>query len=228
VLARLSLPGSVTAAIAVAIAAALGASCERPEPASARKIDPALIEKLDGALTIRTDTVGHDQWASVATFALVDAENTGEGDALVTLGGALLDAQGNEIGPVRLESLRIPPGARRTFALIDAEQKPRPEATGARVEVTGAFAPTYSNSITINTGRVYVDQDRMLIAGTVTNTAAAAVKVLIFAAFHDDADHPMTRPFTLVQLGGGQQQTVDFVGPVGSKKAYLFVGDAVY
>jgi hypothetical protein len=206
----------------------LGAACERPEPAAARKLDVTLIDPAEEKLTIRTDTVGHDQWESEATFALVDATNTGTTDALVTLGGALLDGEGREIGPVRLESLRVPAGQRRTFALIDAEQKPRPEAKSARVEVTGSFAPTHSSTITINTGRVNVDEDRMVIAGTVTNTAKAAVKVLILAGFHDAEDRPMTRPFTVVQLGGGQQQNVEFVGPVGSKKAYLFVGDAVY
>jgi hypothetical protein len=228
VIVRLGPAGLVAAAsVFLTLGVALGA-CDRPEPASARALDPGLIDIHIDRLVIRTDIVGHDQWKSEATFALVDAENTGTHDALVTLGGALLDPAGNDVGPVRLESLRIPPGTRRTFALIDAEQKPRPEATGARVDVRGSFAPTYSNSITINTGRVHVDEDRMLIAGTVTNTAQAAVKALIFAGFHDADDRPMTRPFTLVELGGGQQQAVQFVGPVGSKKAYLFVGDAVY
>lgn len=193
-----------------------------------RDIDPAMIAVRSQGLRLRTDTVGHDQWQSEATFVLVDAENTAAIDAMVTLGGVLLDARGEELGPVRLESLRIPAGGRRTFALIDDGQRSRSEATGARVEVRGAFAPTYTDSVAVRTGRVFVEGDRLLVAGAVTNTATTAVNAIIFAGFHDADDRPMTRPFTVVQLGPGQSQPVQFTGPVGSKKAYLFVGDAVF
>jgi hypothetical protein len=209
-------------------AALLLAACERPTTPASKPLDLSLIKVRSDRQHLRTDNVGHDQWESRATFVLVDAENTATTDALVTLGGALLDADGKEIGPLRLESLRIPPGGRRTFALIDKDQRERPAAASARIEVRGAFTPGYDPPVVISKGKVFIDGDRVVVGGTVINTMPRTAKAIIMAAFYDADDRPLTRPFTLFQLGANQQDTAQFVGPPGSKKAYLFAGDAVY
>ena len=81
---------------------------------------------------LRTDTVGGDKFTHQATFLLVDAENTAEEGAYVTLGGALVDASGATIGHLNPQSLWVPPHERRTFALVDTELTPRPTSTSAR------------------------------------------------------------------------------------------------
>jgi hypothetical protein len=223
------MPPAARALLAAAATLLCGlAACERPTTPASKPVDLALIKVRTAQMHLRNDRVGHDQWESEATFVLVDAENTSTADALVTLGGALLDAAGKEIGPVRLESLRIPPGGRRTFALIDASQRVRANATSARVEVRGAFTPGYPPPVQIQDGHVFVDGDRVVVGGKIVNTMPRTAKAIVFAGFYDADDRPLTRPFTVFQLGADQSDSAQFVGPPGSKKAYLFIGDSVY
>jgi hypothetical protein len=51
---------------------------------------------------------------------------------------------------------------------------------------------------------------------------------MVIASFHDADGRPMTRPFSMIRVAGNDQQTVQFVGPAGSRHGTIFVGDAVF
>jgi len=211
------------AAVAIGILALALAGCRRPpEP---RGVDPSLIA-ISAQQTLRTDAVGDE--GTRATFVLVDADNHAGGELEVVLGGDLLDADGKVIGPLRPEALRVPPGGRRTFALIDEHLAPQPRATRARVVVVRATIPLTPSPVHITDGHVYADQGRTVVAGYVENTTDSPGKAVILAGFHDASGRPMTRPFTLSSIGPHARLSAQFVGPPGSKSAYIFVGDVAF
>ena len=202
-----------------------GAACERP--VDARAIDPSLVA-ISAQVTVRTDTVGVDRFASQATFALVDAQNLGDADADVTLGGILVDGDGHEVGLLRPESLRIPAGGKRTFALVERSRAARPTAVVARVDLRGARAARFAPEVTITDGHVYRDGDRAVVAGQVKNGTDRPCIAMVLAGFHDQDGRPMTRPFAAFELGANAVRPTRFVGPDGSRAGYIFVGDITY
>src|SRR6186713_463411 len=105
---------------------------------SAPEVSYDTIDVDADRLAIKTGPVGHDKWKSEATYVLVEAKNTAERDLLVTLAADLVDADKKVVGKTRRESLRIPAGGSRLFALVDDKQTVRPAASGARVDVRGA------------------------------------------------------------------------------------------
>lgn len=218
---------SVLLAIATLPTLALG--CHEKPDLSARDVDFSLVRVASDKLNLRHDQVGHDQWESRATFALVDAHNDHDRDLMVTLGGDLVDAQGATVGKVRPESLRIPAGGVRTFAMIDREQVVRERAVGARIEVLGAFVPNYSPLIQITDGAAYrYDSERIVVNGVVRNAVDRPTRVIVLAGFYDESDKPITRPFTEMYLPGDGKANAQFPGPPGATKGYIFIGDMVY
>lgn len=187
-----------------------------------------LIDVEADRLAIRTGPVGHDRWKSEATYVLVEAKNTAEKDLQVTLSADLLDADKKVVGKTRRESLRIPAGGSRLFALVDDEQTVRPTATGARVDVRGAENVAYPASVVVTEGNVYFDQDRAVVAGYVTNNTGGEVRAIVLGAFFDDKGRPMQRPSTLFPLAGKGKRGAQLVGPPGSRAAYLFIGEVQY
>ena len=202
----------------------LAAGCPR-QPDEAPQVDHALIA-ISPKLTVRTDPVGDDGRA--ATFVLVDADNHGAQELLVTLGGDLTDAHGAVVGHLRKDELRIPPGGRRTFALVDDHVAPRPTATGAKVAVTSASLPVGAAPMHVTDGHVYTDQGRAIANAYVVNDSGHAGKAIVIAGFYDADGKPMTRPWTIYELGAGARQTAQFVGPPGSTSAYIFIGETAY
>ena len=200
------------------------AGCPRlaDEPA---QVDHKLVA-VSPTVTVRTDPVG-DAGGS-ATFVLVDADNHADRELLVRLTGDLTDAHGAVVSHLRADELRIPPGGRRTFALVDDNLTARPTATGATIAVDSAIIPTGRTAMRITDGHVYTDQGRAIAAAYVVNDADVPGKAIVIAGFHDAAGKPMTRPWTIFQLGAGAKQTAQFVGPPGSTTAYIFVGETSY
>ena len=107
------------------------------EGASGGDADEGVLVTMDGCV----DGEASAGRVGRATFVLVDAENTGETGAVVTLGGDMRDAAGQTLGMLKPESLFIPAGDRRTFALVDTDRKARPTAAGAQITVRGALIP---------------------------------------------------------------------------------------
>ncbi len=207
---------------ALALVVALGACRSVDSPVAA---DPALIA-IAPVQTVRTDSI--DGSTTSATFVLVDADNRGASELLVTLRGDLIDARGARLGPLRSESLRIPAGGRRTFALVDDALKGRPEATSARVVVDNASLPSTPALMRIADGNAYADNGRAVAAGNLVNDSDMPGKAVVIASFHDASGKPMTRPFDVVEIGAHITRAVRFVGPPGSRSAQIFVGDVVY
>jgi hypothetical protein len=212
----------VLAALATAATACSEGGFTRPEA------DHSQIRLLTDKLAVRTGPVGEAQWRSQATYALVEARNDGDEDLDVTLGGELIDRSGQTAWPVRRESLRVPAGGGRLFALIDDRQAARPQATGARIEVVGAAGARHAPSFVLTSGKVVMDQDRAVAAGYLVNTAKNDGSVVLIGAFFDQGGAPLERTSTLFRLSGGGKRGVQLVGPPGSRSAYLFVGDFAY
>lgn len=215
-----------TVAVVVAIGGLSG--CKKPKTWGEREADRGLVEVDSAHLNLRSDVVGQGEFQSKATFVLIDARNTHNEDLLVTLGGELVDAKGIVVGTLRPESLHVPAGLKRTFALIDDQNAERPAATTARMEVTGAHVPSYSPSIGVDAIHVYEEGDHLLASARIANKAERPAKVIVLASFRDDQGKPLTRPFMLIELDGGTSRPVDFRGPPGAESATIFVGETVW
>ena len=195
---------------------------------SGSEVSHDLVDVEADRLAIKTGPVGHDKWKSEATYVLVEAKNTAEQDLLVTLAADLIDADKKVVGKTRRESIRIPAGGSRLFALVDDRQAERKTATGARVDVRGAQTVSYQAPIVVTDGKVYFDQDRAVVAGNVFNNADREGKAIVIAAFYDQKGRPMQRPSTLFRLAGKGKRGTQMVGPPGSRSAYLFIGEVNY
>ena len=80
----------------------------------------------------------------------------------------------------------------------------------------------------VTDGHVYTDQGRAIASAYVVNDSGHAGKAIVIAGFYDADGKPMTRPWTIYELGAGARQTAQFVGPAGSKSAYIFIGETAY
>lgn len=200
-------------------------ACKKPDKAPA--VDPGLVS-VTGDAVVKQGSVGEGKWQTSATYALVDADNIAGHDLLVTLGGELRDQAGNTVGTLRAESLYMPKASKRTFALVDSENKARPDAVSAHVEVIGAVEPKWRPTVTLRDAHLFDDHGKPVIAASVTNEADRPGKIIVFAAFHDAEGRPAARQFDLLEMGSKISRTVRFVGPEGARTAYLFLGDATY
>jgi hypothetical protein len=220
---------ALVAFVAVVLACTSLAGCERERARwKTEQIDRKLIE-IDGEhMTLHTGSVGAGAHQSTATYVLVDATNPTDKDVAVTLGGSLLDAKDAPVGRFERQCLRLPAGGTRTFALVDTDQQARPTATGATIEVTSALVLEYPEQITITDLHQYEDGNRIVVKGYLRNTVDRPGKALAIASFYDRDGRPMKRPSTVFKLGRQAKRGIQFVGPSGSVRATLFVGDIVY
>jgi hypothetical protein len=211
------------AAVASIVLALLGACSTRDK---AEHVDLDLI-RIVGEARMRTDTVGDGKFSSSSSFVLVDAENTSDTGAYVTLAGSWTDAGGAAVAPLKPQSLWIPPKETRTYALVDAGRKPRPTATSAKLEVRGALiaSPPRAQITDVHT---FDDRGKAVIQASLTNNADRRGTIIVIASFHDKEGSPMTRPFTLYELSAKQKVNVQFVGPQGSTRAAIYLGDETY
>ncbi len=253
----MSSPRSSSAALALAVSVLITGGlmtggCERREPPP--PVDASAIA-IGKQLAIRTDAIGLDPAcqprtvvrggravpevpiecvgkapdpARSATFVLVDVDNRDRRDAIVTLGGVLVDGDGQEVGRLAPSALRIPGGGRRTFALIDREKQARPTATDARLDVREVNYPSYPESVRITDGEVARNGGQVVASGTVENLTDTTAQAIIIAGFQDAAGKPLTRPFALYQLGPRAKKPALFVGPPGTATGYIFVGQVEF
>jgi hypothetical protein len=222
---------------------AIAAACGETAPKEELPLDAI---KVEGA-HMRTDTVGVGQFEENATFVLVDARNTADKGAYVTLAGELLDASGTVLGELRLQSLWIPAGELRTFALVDSERKPRPTAKSARAKVRGAVvlpAPV----VHVEELHTFDVQGQLVLQAYIVNDAVRSGTATVIATFRDAANKPLTRPFSLIKIGGKTESVepgncpdadedklplvskcpIRFVGPPGAKTGTIYIGDVMF
>ncbi|MCX5741922.1 MAG: hypothetical protein NT062_05410 [Proteobacteria bacterium] len=203
----------------------LASSC-RPSPPD-RQLDFAQISVTRDA-KMRTDVLGEGRFAETSTFVLVDAENTAGEGAYVTLTGVLADAAGAKVAQLKAQSLWIPAHASRTFALVDEERKPRPTAVGAAVEVKGAAVTGFTPVAKLSEVKSLDDVDKVVMQAMLENPSDRLGKIVVIASFHDKDGTPMTRPFDLVTVQPKEKVAVQFVGPRGSKRGAIYLGDEAY
>ncbi|HEY1550059.1 MAG TPA: hypothetical protein VGG28_19665 [Kofleriaceae bacterium] len=197
------------------------------EDTAVRKLDLDKIVVTPDA-KLRTDTVGEGQFAQRASFVLVDAENTANEGAVVSLGGQLTDDHGAMIGELKPQSLYVPAGEMRTFALVDAGQTPRPDARAAHIVVRTATIPTYPPPAHVDQIREIEDNGKLVVQGVLHNDSDKRGEIEVIASFHASDRTPLTRPFTLLHLQAHEQQTVQFVSGSGASRGTIFVGDVSY
>ena len=148
--------------------------------------------------------------------------------------GAYLDRfttlMGGERGSklIKAQSLWVPAGERRLFALVDDERKERPASTSARIVVRGALVPESPPRARIEQLHAFDDYGKVVVQANLVNEADRIGKVVVISAFHDANGRPMTRPFQIIEIDKKQTKTVQFVGPPGSKTGTIFVGDVAY
>ena len=223
-----AMPGQTAAALLflAGLGAGLGlAGCTHGKPA--RNLDLDAIRVSPDA-RLRTDTVGAGPFASNASFVLVDAENTAAEGAYVTLGGELADPAGAALGELKSQSLWIPPHEARTFALVDTERLARPTAAAARIKVKGALVPDSPPRAHITDLHSFDDHGKVVVQAYLVNAADRPGQIMAIGSFHDAHGQPMTRPFQLLEVPGHDRRVVQFVGPEGSTRGTIFVGDTVY
>jgi len=186
----------------------------------------ASLEIVRDSLVVRTGSVGvNDKQAS---YALVDVRNAGDIDLQVSLAGHLTAADGTERAPVRPEVLVIPGHGVRTFALVADPPAPLADATSASVNVSRSKTFTHPPSVIVEEGHVFRDGDRVVVTGRAVNRRKATARAVLIAGFYDQDRRPMERGFTVAAIEGGQSHALRFVGPPGSKSAYIYVGDVAY
>jgi hypothetical protein len=222
-------------ALCVGLALAVGSGCQRDRPAA--ELDRALVEVRRDELVVKTGPVVSmaftaervvDEGDRVASYVLVEARNRAEVDALITLGGALLDEAGGELGRLGRESLRVPAGGARLFALVDVDKVERPAATGARIEVAGAMPVDYPAAVVVTDGHVYRDGDRVDVNGTVLNNGERPAAAVVLFGLFDAAGRPVDRVATLFRLAPGGRRSGRWVGPPGSAGGSMFIGEVSY
>lgn len=179
-----------------------------------------------GGARLRTDTVGDGKFAEQATFVLVDAVNASDDAAYVTLGGNLT-AAGSAVGTLAPQSLWVPAHDRRTFALVDHDRVARPGADGARIVVRGASVDTPPVAH-VEGVHDMDDYGKRVVQGELVNDADRPGTAMVIASFHDAQGRPMTRPFSMIAMPPKSRQALQFVGPQGSVRGELYVGDLVY
>jgi hypothetical protein len=205
---------------------AIGPSaCTHSKPA--HNLDADAI-RIVGDARMRTDTVGDGKFASTASFVLIDAENQATDGAYVTLGGDFTDKAGAVVGTLKSQSLWIPGHATRMFALVDAARAPRPGATSARIKVYGAVIPDDPPRAHIEDLHAFDDHGKTVVQAFLVNDADRVGQAMVIGAFHDAHDQAMTRPFQMVEMAPHDKRVVQLVGPEGSTRGTIFVGDIVY
>lgn len=219
------MPGRIAAALLAAVLGGGFAGCSHSKPA--RNLDLDLVQVSPNA-RLRTDTVGDGKFASNASFVLVDAENTASEGAYVTLGGELTDAAGAQVGELRSQSLWVPAHEDRTFALVDTERLARPTAGAARIKVRGALVPDEPPRAHIADLHSFDDRGKIVVQAYLVNAADRPGQIMAIASFHDAHGQPMTRPFQLYDVPARDRLVVQFVGPEGSTRGTIFIGDTVY
>lgn len=210
--------------LASLIALAALVACSKREAAEHVDLDKIQIV---GEARMRTDTVGSGEFTDQASFVLVDAANASETGAFVTIGGAFTDASGAAVGALKPQSLWIPARESRTFALVDADRKPRPTATSAKIEIRGALiaTPPRAKIVDLNT---FDDHGKIVVQASLMNDSDRIGRIIVIAAFHGKDGRPMTRPFDLIEIGPKQKRNLQFVGPPGSVRGTIYVGDETY
>jgi hypothetical protein len=136
-----------------------------------------------------------------------------------------------------LDAIRVSPDARlrtdtvgdgpfasnASFVLVDAEN-----TAAARIKVKGALIPDDPPRAHISDLHSFDDHGKVVVQAYLVNAADRPGQIMAIGSFHDAHGQPMTRPFQLLEVPARDRRVVQFVGPEGSTRGTIFVGDTVY
>lgn len=214
------------AALALCVAAP---ACKKPKSWGGKQLDSSVVEVATDRLHLRHVKVGMEiQFTKVATVVMVDVRNKHTKDVSITMTGKLHDKGSAVVGTLRRESLRVPAGQWRLFALVDSENQERKNAAGASVSVAGVHELEFPQEIVIRNPRRYKDGERIIVQAEVHNAGKAFGRSLVMASFYDKEGTPLARAFSEVRLGIGETTPVQFVGPDGSVRGEIFPGETYW
>jgi hypothetical protein len=205
---------------------ALGA-CGQPARFDPTQLGSGAVVVRRAGIVLASGPVGSGSFAGRGTWALVDVANPLSVDVLATLEGDLLDAGGRPVGRLNRDSLRVPAGAQRTFALVHHAGEV-PAATGADVRVHSVQLARHPPTVSMRDAHVYRDGDRVVVAANLTNDLERETIAVVIAGFYDGDGRILQRPHTLLRIPGGVTHPARFVGPDGSRSGYLFLGEQIY
>jgi hypothetical protein len=208
------------------------AGCERggwvSEVVPTERIEVGRTRMVIRSGTVGTaPTTGPGRWQRAATYVLVPAKNPTDRDLMVTLRGDLVagDAR-HELLP---ESLRLPAGGERVFALVAKGQDTPPGVSDAEIRVTGASTIGYPPPVQITDEALHKDAGGLTVAKAyVHNTGKGEATASIFAAFFDADRKPLQRTFGIVKLAGGGKRGFQLNGPPEAKSCQVYVGEVTY
>jgi hypothetical protein len=207
--------------VALLVAACGGKKQETPAP-------PAEVRVLEPSIVVKKGTIGQRGEVQYdASYVLVDIVNGTAQDRVVDVDGVLLDAAGAELGPLAVDSLFVPAGARRTFAPI--ADKVHAEATSARVRVLTAPTAPADQTIEIAQEKESREPDGSLAVDMrLTNVQDRPCQAIVIASFHDAAGAIVAREFRKLNFKPKGSVPFRFVGPKTATETDVYLGEVVY
>ncbi len=212
--------------LALAVLVVLG-GCDKKSGFKPSHVGGSVLEVRRDASTLLSGSVGSGKFEQRGTYVLVDVANPLSVDVIATLEGDLLDAKGTKVGALNPDTLRIPTGAQRTFALVH-HSKEVPDAVSADIRVAHTQIAKYRPTMGMSDANVYQDGDRVVVAANLHNDTDKETIVVVLAGFYDASGKIMKRPHTVLRIPSTVTHPVRFVGPSGSKTGYLFLGEQIY
>ncbi len=217
----------IVTALAFALTLSSTVGCDGPNRFKPTQMGGGVVEVHAADAVLTHGEVGAGQFKGPGTYVLVDALNPLGVDLEVTLGGDLVNGAGERVGALNRESLRIPARGRRTFALVHHDGQVT-AATGADIRVEASQIAKHPPAVTLADANVARDGDRVIVRANLINETDREVITVVVAGFYDENGKIMNRPFTVLTIPGDWKTPAQFVGPHGSAKGYLFVGEQVY
>jgi hypothetical protein len=203
---------------------ALGA-CSRHPPGGSLEPPPSSVVVLADTQVLKVGGIGIED-RQEASYVLVEAENRSAEPRLVSLEGVLLGKDGEELGPLWIDELYMPAGARRTFALVATEVQPA--SRSARIWVR--YAPVARDPAMVEIVDVKVARQGIALGCGVTLQSKVAKQSIAttFCTFYDKDGQILARPFKIIGLMPEASRSWTFSGPPEAVRATPFLGQIVY
>ena len=186
--------------------------------------DPTAVTVDEATAAIKKGSIGPDA-SGDSTYVLVDISNGSAADRLVTVVGQLVGTDGSVVGSLGFDEIRVPTKATRTFALV--ADKVAPDGAKPRLQVTHAFALDYPPQIEIS-DRQDKKGDLFVATAKARNLVERTASTVLACTFYDASGKILSRPFTIVELAPGIDQTLRFEGPKAAMRAVVFTGQVAF
>ncbi|MFH0902664.1 MAG: hypothetical protein V2A73_18695 [Pseudomonadota bacterium] len=176
-------------------------------------------------MTIKHGLVGAKD-PQQGSYVLVDVENRTSQERSVAVEGILKDQDGNGLGPLAVEELRIPAGGRRAFALVATA--PTPTAKAASFRIRRAEPAEHGLPVVIANAETIREDGKLVARIRIKNTLPKGALASIMATFYDKNGKVLARPWIAMSLDSSSTRPFRFDGPKEAETAEAFVGEVLY